>query len=55
MWDLYKGLPSLHLSTGNALLEREKVNVRPQWYTEFAVTSALLIFFSETYSSSPAI
>lgn len=55
MRDSYKRLPGLHLSGGNALLERERVYVRPQWYTEFAMTSALMIFFSKkTYSSSPA-
>lgn len=45
MWDLYKGLSGLHLNTGNALLERERVYVTPR-YTELAVTSKLLIFFS---------
>lgn len=44
------------LSVGNALLESERVYMRPQWYAEFAVISTLLIFFSKkTHSSSPAI
>lgn len=54
MWDLYKGLPGLHLTARNVLLERG-FYVRPQWYAEFTVTSALLIFLSKTHFTSPAI
>lgn len=55
MWDSYKGILGLHLNARNALLERDRVCTRPQGYTEFAVTSALLMFFSKTHFTSPAI